>query len=96
MEQLLAYRFFVMFMQGFKHTDYFEIIVYECVLYAALIGYTALTEIEQGDNCSQEDRILFYSLCSRTDHTEEEKLTLKSEICDEGYYEMDKLLKLVS
>ncbi len=96
MEQLLAYRFFVMFMQGFKHTDYFEIIAYECVLYAALIGYTALTEIEQGDNCSQEDKILFYSLCSRTDHTEEEKQALKSVICDEGYYEMDKLLKLVS
>ncbi len=96
MEQLMTYRFFVAFMQGFENTDYFEKIVYEYVLYGALITYSALIEMEDGKESSQNDRILFYSLCSRADHTKKGKEALKDTIRADGFAKIETLLKLIS
>lgn len=96
MEQLLTYRFFVAFMQGYEKGDYFERIAYECVLYAALWSYMALMESEQEKVCSVEDRVLFYSLCSRTDHSAERRELMQQEIKEEGFASLESLLRLIS
>ena len=95
LEQLMSYRFFAMFMRGLDHDDYLDRLAYEIVKYAALVTYMALTETIHGHMCSQEDRILFYSLCSRIDHTSKQKDKLIDELRREGYYTMEKLLKLI-
>ena len=94
-EQLMTYRFFASFMKGFEKTDYIDKLVYEVVLYSALISYIALTEVIQGKACTQDDRILFYSLCGRIDHTKKMKEGLMGELKKDGFYEMYKLIRLV-
>ena len=96
LEQLLTYRFIIVFMEGFTESDYFEKIAYELVVYAALLSYIALSYLETGKICTQNDRILFYSLCSRTDHTNRKKASLIEEIRNSGYFELDTLLKLIN
>lgn len=96
MEQIITYRFFAVFMKGFEKSDYYEKIAYEYIILMALIGYFVLTEIEQGCECSQEDRILFYSLCNRADHAKIRKKNLEEAIISDGYYKMDQLIKLIS
>ena len=95
LEQLITYRFFVVFMQGFENSDYFEKLAYEYVLFTSLITYSVLTEHLQGYICSREDRILFYSLCSRFDHSSGRKEKLNEIICSDGYCEMEKLMQLI-
>lgn len=95
LEQLMAYRFFAVFMQGFDNRDYWDKLAYEIILYTALMDYIALTEAVQGHQCTQEERILFYSLSRRIDHSKRQKEKLINELKQEGYYEMDKLLKLI-
>ncbi len=94
--QLLTYRFIIVFMEGFTESDYFEKIAYELVVYAALLSYIALSYLETGKIYTQNDRILFYSLCSRTDHTNRKKTSLIEEIRSSGYFELDTLLKLIN
>ena len=94
-EQILVYRFFAVFMQGFKDNDYFDKLAYEINVFEALVTYTALVETVQGYACSQEDRILFYSLCGRIDHSKRQKEHLVNELRREGLFEMDKLIRLV-
>lgn len=96
MEQIMAYRFFGAFMKGFEKTDYYERMVYEVILYAALLGYIAFAEVELGHACTQEERILFYSLCSRTDHSMGNKNKLEEEIRKEGLDRMENLFRLIS
>lgn len=95
-EQIMAYRFFAVFMQGFDNMDYFDKLAYEVIMLIVLESYIALTEAVQEKNCTQEDRILFYSLCGRIDHTKNQKNLLVNDLKTEGFYEMDKLIKLIS
>lgn len=94
-EQLITYRFFAVFMQGFENTDYFDKLAYEIIMIAALKTYDALFTIFYGHTCTQEDRILFYSLCGRINHTTKKKEKLINELRQGGFYEMDKLIRLV-
>ena len=94
-ERLMIYRFFAVFMMGFEDQDYLDKLAYEIILNTALAAYTALTEAVQGHECTQEDRILFYSLCARIDHTKNQKEKLVGELKRDGCYEIDKLIRLV-
>lgn len=96
LEQLMAYRFFAVFMQGFEKADYFEQLIYEYVLLVALTAYTALTEVVQEHICTQEERILYYALCSRTDHGDDDKNALKAEMEKGGLMSLEAVLKLIS
>lgn len=96
LEQIMAYRVFSMFMQGYDNSDYFEKLAYEIVMCTALVTYSALVEVVQGHECSQEDRILFYSLCGRIDHTTKMKESLLNDLKISGFYEADTLIKLVN
>lgn len=96
LEQLMIYRFFAVFMQGFANNDYYEKLVYEYAMYVGLITYIALNEFEYGCECSQEDRILFYSLCSRIDHTYTQKQKLIEELKKDGMYKLDEVIFLTS
>ena len=91
----MIYRFFAVFMMGFEDQDYLDKLAYEIILNTALAAYTALTEAVQGHECTQEDRILFYSLCARIDHTKNQKEKLVGELKRDGCYEIDKLIRLV-
>lgn len=93
--QLMAYRFFVVFMRGFDKKDYLDHIAYELLKYSALTAYIALTYALQGHKSSQEERILFYSLCSRIEHGERKCPRLISELKQEGFYSLDRLIKLI-
>ncbi len=95
LEQLMAYRFFASFMRGFDKLSYFEDLAYEIVLYSALITYIALSYVIEGQMCTQEDRIQFYSLCGRIDHTKRQKERVLDDLRREGFFEMEKLIKLV-
>lgn len=95
MERLLTYRFFVTFMNGFKNNDYFDRLAYECMVYAAFQSYIALSEVLLEKKCSLEDKILFYSLCSRTDHASRRD-SLGAKIKEEGYNELNKLLGITA
>ena len=95
-EQLLTYRFFAVFMQGFRDSDYFEKMAYECVLYAALQSYIAMTEVVQSHACTQEERVLFYSLCSRTDHSQDRKHDLINKIRSESMNSLESIFNLIS
>lgn len=95
-EQIITYRYFAVFMQGFENGDYFEKFAYELIVLAALEAYIALTESIQERKCTQEDRILFYSLCGRIDHNKVEKEHLVEEIKKEGFYSMDKLIGIIN
>ncbi len=96
LEQIMAYRYFAVFMQGYNNTDYLDKLAYEIIILVALESYIALSEAVQGRICTQEDRILFYSLCGRIDHTKRQKEELVTELRKEGFYGMDKLIRLVS
>lgn len=95
-EEVLSYRFFVVFMKGFRDSDYYDRIIYECILHAALQSYVVFTEVVQKHVCTKEERILFYSLCSRTDHVQSRKEELINEIRKEKMAELDYMLKLLS
>lgn len=95
MEQIMAYRFFTVFMQGFDRTDYMDKLAYEVIMLVALWSFMALTEAIQERSCTREDRILFYSLGGRIDHSNNKKANLVSELKEEGFYRMDKLIELV-
>ena len=94
-EQLICYRFFSVFMQGYKNEDFYDHVVYEILILCTLQTYIALTETVRSNGCSQEERILFYSICGRIDHTKRQKDLLISELRNEGFYELDKLIGLV-
>ncbi len=94
-EQILAYRFFVMFMRGFEKNDYFEKVAYECIIQASMRTYSVLSEMQFGEECGRFERILFYSFCSRIDHTAN-KDALQDRIRNEGYFTLEKLLKVIS
>lgn len=93
-ENVLAYRFFATFMQGYKNVNYFEVIAYELIVYSALMTYTALSRIQYGD-CPMENRIVFYSLCSRSDHSKSKEKLIEL-IRKDGYFEFEKLLSIIS
>jgi len=95
LEQMMSYRFFAAFMQGFEKTDYYEQLIYEYVLLTALMTYNALTEVVQKQVCTQEDRILYYALCSRTDHDDKGKNILKNEIEKGGLRSLENVLRLI-
>lgn len=96
LEQLMAYRFFVVFMQGFEAADYYDKVVYEIIMLITLETFVILTDVFQHHKCSQNDRILFYSLCGRIEHTVKQKESLVKELRDGGFYEQEKIIKLVS
>ncbi len=95
LEQIITYRYFVVFMQGFKDMDYFDKFAYEIIKMIALVTYIALTEAIQGRKCTQEDRITFYSMCGRIDHSCKRKEKLINELKREGFYELDMLIRIV-
>lgn len=95
LSQLLIYRYFVTFMQGFSDNDYWDKMVFEMILYSGLITYVALSKAVRGVACTQEDRIIFYSLCGRINHSNNTRKGLVDTLQKEGYYEVDKLLKLL-
>ncbi len=95
LEQIMVYRFFVIFMQGYDETDYYERLAYEYVIYASLVSYIALSHYEQTDGCSSEEIIMFYSLCSRIEHTDRQKKELTDKIKQAGFFESEKLIRLV-
>lgn len=95
LEQLMAYRFFVAFMQGYNGIDYYERMIYEVIMLIVLETYIALTDTLQHYECSQDDRIMFYSLCGRIEHTRSQKEKLVRELQAAGYYELDTIIKLV-
>ena len=94
-EQILVYRFFAMFLKGFEKSDYFEKVAYECIIQAAMMTYIVLSEMQFGEKCSDEDKIMFYSICSRIDHAKK-KEELEQNIRNNGYYSLEKLLKVIS
>lgn len=94
-EQLMSYRFFSVFMKGYDDQDYLEKLAYEYVMYAALNTYIALNEYDHDGGSTQEDRILFVSLCGRIEHANKRKNEFVQSIREEGYYEVDKLLRLI-
>lgn len=95
LEQLMVYRYFAVFMQGFEKTDFLEKLAYEYVMYGALITYIAMTEVYQEEGCTQEDRILFVSLFGRIDHTDNRKRDFDNVIKRDGFYDVEKLLGLI-
>lgn len=95
LEQLMAYRYFAVFMKGYDKTDYLEQLAYEYVMYGALNTYIAFAEVVQEGGCTQEDRILFISLFGRIDHSEKRKKDFTEAIRSDGFYEVDKLLGLI-
>ena len=95
LEQLMTYRFFVVFMSGYENTDYLEKLAYEYVMYAAINTYAAMTEVLQKESCTQEDRILFVSLFGRIYHSEGGKKELNDAIKRDGYDKLENLLKLI-
>ena len=95
LEQLMAYRYFAVFMQGFEKTDFLEKLAYEYVMYGALITYIAMTEVYQEEGCTQEDRILFVSLFGRIDHADNQKRDFENVIKRDGFYDVEKLLGLI-
>lgn len=95
-EQLMVSRFFASFMEGYKRSDYIEILSYECIKYVALLVYIVLSEVEKGHICTQEERIEFYTLCARIDHSSKMKKKIQEAIRQERFSELDALLKLVN
>ncbi len=95
LEQLICYRFFSVFMQGFDDVEFYDRVVYEIIVLCALQTYIALTDMIRCNGCSQEDRILFYSICGRIEHTKKQKESLIRELRKEEFYELDKLIGLV-
>ena len=96
MEQLWSYRFFVTFMRGFEKNDYYDRMVYETVLCSALYTYSVLIEVEFKLTDVQEKRILFYSMCSRTDHSQNRKTHLEELIKDEKFEDLGALFAMIS
>ncbi|MCR5507637.1 MAG: flagellin lysine-N-methylase [Lachnospiraceae bacterium] len=95
MEQLIAYRFFHVFMQGFVNKDFYERIAYEYILYSTLITYMSIVEVKSSRRSTQEERILFYSLCSRIEHSDEHKGSLTGDLKGANFYDLEKLLGLI-
>lgn len=95
-EQIMVYRFYAVFMRGFKYNSYMDKLAYEYVLYAALLTYIVEMKVQQEHTCTREERVLFYSLCSRIDHANDTKDDLMRAIREEGYNELETMLKLVS
>ena len=56
---------------------------------------TYLTEAEEKNGSSKDNRILFYSLCGRIEHTLKQKKALEDAIKQDGLYNTEKLLQLV-
>ncbi len=95
-EQIIVYRFFSSFLLGLEERDFFEKLAYEYILLMGLIIYMAFSEYELGYECSCEDRILFYSLCSRVDHATIGKKKFINILENNGFYNTEFLLKLIS
>lgn len=95
-EQLIIYRFIAVFMKGFENDDYLDWLAYEIIMIACLETYAILSQAFYDQACTQEDRILFYSLCRRIDHTTKQKEKLVEELRCEGFYDMDRLIRLIS
>ena len=94
-EHLMIYRFSVVFLQGYNNIDFYEKLAYETLIYISFITYIALTKMMYGKMCTQEERIMFYSLCRRIDHTQKQIETLVNEFIKAGLYKLDKLIKLL-
>lgn len=95
-ENILTYRFFALFLKGFKENNYFEIFANECIRYAALTTYSALIETQFDRECTPEERIIFYSICSREDHVQNNDDKLINKLREEGYYNLNKLINIIS
>lgn len=96
LEQIMVYRFFAVFMQGFENIDHYEKLVYEYIIYAALLTYIALEGMGKEGGCSREDRILYYSVCSRIEHSDKQKKGLIDAMANDGLYELAEAFKLIS
>lgn len=96
LEQIMVYRFFAVFMQGFENVDHYEKLVYEYIIYAALLTYIALEEMGNEEGCSMEDRILYYSVCSRIEHSDKQKKGLIDMMTKDGLYELGEVFRLIS
>ena len=96
LEQIITYRYFKTFMSGYDNNDHYELMVNECVLLMALVFYIVIYKVLYNTEPSQDDRILYYSLCSRGDHSSITKESLKTWIADNGLYDFDRLMLLCS
>ncbi len=95
LEQIMAYRFFTVFMQGYNDSDYMDLLSYECVKYAAICTYAALSEYLNENSCSQENLILFISLAGRIEHANKRKKKFIESIKNEGFNEFENMLRLI-
>lgn len=96
MEQLITYRFFSAYMKGFEKNSYYDRIILSVVAYyVALMTYSAVYQTLYNERCTTEDRILFFSLCSRIDHSDQLVEKLNNELKTNGYFELDKIMNVI-
>ncbi len=96
LEQLIVHRFFAVFLQGLGDFDFMKKLSREYILLAAYISYIALSEAgrEEG-SCKEDDKALFYSVCSRIEHSKKQKAQFESEIEKNQLDKLEVLIKLV-
>lgn len=90
-EQIATYKFFSNFMLGLEKKDYFERLFAECVKLSAFLSFVVYSKVLDTQRCSQEERILFYSLCSRANDE-----MLHESIRQEGLCSLDNIFKMIS
>ncbi len=94
LEQILTYRYFSSFMSGYEKQDYYEKLVQECMTLTAFLCLIAFSKIIMDHTCTQEERILLFSLISRVDHYKTVDDRIKNMIDD--FIPLNNLFGLIS